>query len=103
MCSTAGLEGAEGIPVALIRDEGYSEPEVGPLSVENTIKHELSHTYGLPDDRGNKRNSVMGLKQESTEWSSLEMEVIDMNRDLYPHKELSKFFKLYFIFDNNPS
>lgn len=84
----ADLEGAEGIPVALIRDEGYTEPEVGPLSVESTIKHELSHNYGLPDDHGNKRNSVMGLKLESTEWSSAEMEVIDMNRELYPHKEI---------------
>lgn len=86
---TVGLEGTEGSSLMIIRDADFVDPAVGhTLDVASTIKHEISHTYGLPDDNGNLRNSVMGLAQESTEWSSAEMEVIDINRDLYSNKEI---------------
>ncbi|MGX5632934.1 hypothetical protein [Bacillus thuringiensis] len=82
---TVGLEGIESIPLITIKDVPSNKII---CSIESTIKHELSHTYSLPDDHKGVRNSVMSSKVGVTEWSSAEMEIISKNRDRYQNHTL---------------
>ncbi len=77
---TVGLEEGESIPLVTIKDV-QSDNRI--CSIESTIKHELSHSYSVPDDNRGVRNSVMSSKVGVTEWSSTEMEIIKKNRDRY--------------------
>ena len=77
---TVGLEVGESIPLVTIKDVPIATMI---CSIERTIKHELSHTYSVPDDNKWRRNSVMSSKVGVTEWSSTEMEIIKINRDRY--------------------
>lgn len=77
---TVGLEGFESIPLITIKDVQSNNII---CSIESTIKHELSHTYSVPDDYKWVRNSVMSSKVGVTEWSSTEMEIISKNRNRY--------------------
>ncbi|HDX9707083.1 TPA: hypothetical protein ROY17_004808 [Bacillus thuringiensis] len=72
--------------------------------IEQIIKHEVSHTYRVPDDKDCKRDSVMSycktktasnldapmLKTFNTEWSSSETNLIDTNRDMYQNREIKE-------------
>ncbi|PGZ54833.1 hypothetical protein COE56_06795 [Bacillus anthracis] len=77
---TVGLEEGESIPLVTIKDVPINNMI---CSIESTIKHEVSHTYSVPDDNKWLRNSVMSSKVGITEWSSTEMEIIKKNRDRY--------------------
>lgn len=77
---TVGLEEGESIPLVTIKDVPINNMI---CSIESTIKHELSHTYSVPDDNKWLRNSVMSSKVGVTDWSSTEMEIIRKNRDRY--------------------
>ncbi|MCU4948846.1 MULTISPECIES: hypothetical protein [Bacillus cereus group] len=82
---TVGLEEGESIPLVTIKDV----PNDNKIcSIESTIKHELSHTYSVPDDYKWGRNSVMSSKVGVTEWSSAEMEIISKNRDRYQNHKI---------------
>ncbi|HDR6248017.1 TPA: hypothetical protein QCU24_005922 [Bacillus cereus] len=80
-----GVEGFEAIPLVTIKDVTNNNMS---CSIESTIKHELSHTYSVPDDHKWLRNSVMSSKVGVTEWSSTEMEIIRKNRDRYQNHEI---------------
>lgn len=80
-----GVEGFEAIPLVTIKDVTNNNMS---CSIESTIKHELSHTYSVPDDHKWLRNSVMSSKVDVTEWSSTEMEIIRKNRDRYQNHEI---------------
>ncbi|MGQ3740399.1 hypothetical protein [Bacillus sp. FDAARGOS_1420] len=82
---TIGLEGIESIPLITIKDVPSNNII---CSIESTIKHELSHTYSVPDDHKGVRNSVMSSKVGITGWSSAEMEIIRKNRDRYQNHTL---------------
>ncbi|HDX9707814.1 TPA: hypothetical protein ROY17_005608 [Bacillus thuringiensis] len=72
--------------------------------IEQIIKHEVSHTYRVPDDKPGIRNSVMsygptkpasnlGVPMPATfnpEWSASEMNVIDTYRDYYQNREIKE-------------
>ncbi|HDX9707805.1 TPA: hypothetical protein ROY17_005597 [Bacillus thuringiensis] len=72
--------------------------------ITDTIKHEVSHTYRVPDDKDCKRDSVMSYCKTKTtsnlgapmpatynpEWSSSEMNVIDTYRDYYQNREIKE-------------
>ncbi|HDX9707792.1 TPA: hypothetical protein ROY17_005578 [Bacillus thuringiensis] len=75
--------------------------------IEQIIKHEVSHTYRVPDDKSSEgcaRNSVMSYCKTTTasnlgapmpavynpEWSVSEMGVIAANRDYYQNREIKE-------------
>ncbi|HDX9707889.1 TPA: hypothetical protein ROY17_005690 [Bacillus thuringiensis] len=80
-----------------------------PKPIPDIIKHEVSHTYGVPDDKSALRNSVMSYgptgpasnlgapmpKTYNPEWSASEMSIIDNYRDRYQQnreiKEVTSF------------
>ncbi|HDX9707743.1 TPA: hypothetical protein ROY17_005512 [Bacillus thuringiensis] len=83
--------------------------------IEQIIKHEVSHTYGVPDDKDTDRcvrNSVMSYCKTKTasnlgapmpatfnpEWSASEMNLIDTNRDMYQNREIKEVTS----FNNKP-
>lgn len=82
---TVGTEESKlAIPLVTIKDLPADDPD----GFTNVIKHELSHTWGIPDDRGDLRNSVMSSIPGIIEWSTIEMEVINENWDLYPNHKI---------------
>ncbi|HDX9707063.1 TPA: hypothetical protein ROY17_004780 [Bacillus thuringiensis] len=106
--------GNAGKTVRLIPNNGGSsavitinDNTIAERPIEQIIKHEVSHTYGVPDDKdtdGCVRNSVMsycktkpasnlGAPMPATynpDWSASEMNLIDTNRDRYQNREIKE-------------
>ncbi|HDX9707599.1 TPA: hypothetical protein ROY17_005348 [Bacillus thuringiensis] len=85
--------------IVTINDDGHH-----PRPIRETIKHEVSHTYGVPNDEVLTQNSVMSSaptaltsnlsppmpKTYNLEWPVDEMYMIHKNRNWYPNREIKK-------------
>lgn len=77
-----------------------SDPTETQQSIENVVKHEVSHNYGVVDDKEGNNNSVMSYtwpdRNEGTprtmDWASEEMIKIEeyMNKNIYKNREIEE-------------